>query len=169
MSFFKRLFGGGKKKSKIQKRNPFNLQVGDVVSYDLEDYIVIGKLVYNDSSYEWYAYQLDSGSKRIWLASEDDDEIILGIYESTDLRLTNVPNEIEYKGQIFYLEEHGKATITTADGRVGAKTGQVMEYWDFESDNGDFLSVEKWGNEIEVSYGYPIDEHELEFLPGSQE
>lgn len=169
MSFFDKLFGKKESKPKIQKRNPFNLQVNDVVSYDLEDYIVIGKMVYNDSNYEWFAYQLDSGDKRIWLSSEDDDELILGIYESTDLRLTSVPNEISYKGQTFYLEEHGKARITTADGRVGAKVGQIVEYWDFESDEGDFLSVEKWSNEIEVSYGYEVKERELEYLPGSQE
>lgn len=169
MSFLDKIFGKPQKQPRIEKRNPFNLRVRDVVSYDLEDYIVVGKLLYNDSSYQWICYQMDNGSKRVWLAAENDDELILGIYEEIDLHLTSVPNEIRHNGETFYLEEHGKATITVAEGQVGARTGQVMEYWDFESDEGNYLSVEKWGNEIEVSYGYPVREHDLEFLPRSEE
>lgn len=168
MGFFDKLFGNKDKEPKITKRTPFNLKVKDVVSYDLEDYIVIGKIVYRSSGYEWYDYHLDNGSKKIWLSSEDDDEIILGIFEKINLSLTDVPNQIEYNGETFKLDEHGKANISLAEGRVGTKTGNNMEYWDFESDQGNFLSVEKWGNEIEVSYGYPIDPHELDFLPGGE-
>ena len=169
MGFFDKLFGNSSKQPRIIKRNPFNLQVRDVVSHDLDDYVIVGKLVYDDSSYRWTCYQMDNADKRVWLAAEDDDELLLGIYEEIDMHLTTVPKEITYNGETFYCEEHGKATIVVADGQVGARTGQVMEYWDFESDEGNYLSVEKWSNDIEVSYGFPVGEHELKFLPRSEE
>lgn len=169
MGFFDKLFGKDNKRPKIEKRTPFNLQVNDVVCYDLEDYIVVGKLVYDDSNYEWYDYQLDNGSKRIWLGSENDDELIVAIYETVDYKLTEITDEMEYDGQIFYLEECGEARIKAADGQVGARNDQIIEYWDYESEEGDFLCIERWGNDFEVSYGYQVKEHELEFLPGSKE
>lgn len=169
MGFFDKLFGKREETPQIIRRTPFNLQVQDVINYDLEDYVVVGKMVYDDNSYEWYDYQLDNGTKRIWFGSENDDEVMLAMYELTDMRLTSVPNELTYNGQTFYLDEHGKARIKLADGQVGARTGQIVEYWDFESDNGDYLSVEKWGNEIEVSYGWEVGEHELKFFPRPEE
>lgn len=169
MGFFEKVFGKSDKPQRIVKRNPFNLLVRDVVSHDLEDYVIIGKLVYDDSSYRWTCYQMDNGDKRVWLAAEDDDELLLGVYEEIEMHLTSVPKELSYNGKTFHLEEHGRATIVVAEGQVGAHKGQVMEYWDFANDDDEYLSVEKWSNDIEVSYGYAVGEHELKFLPRSEE
>src|SRR3954451_6643836 len=98
MSFFSKLFG---KKADVQKpveaRNMFNLQMDDIVTYDLEDYKIVGKISYDDHGFKWHAYQLEGVSRTIWLSVEMDDELYLGIYEKVKLKLQEpIPKKIEY-------------------------------------------------------------------------
>lgn len=162
----------GKKKEDEQHtpiaRNALNLQVNDIVSYDLEDYIVVGKIVYNDSGYEWYAYNLKGDTRSIWLSAEMDDELEIGIYERVQTKLSaKIPEELQLEGITYYLEEHGFATIKEVVGQAGAAIGQQVEYWELESDDEEYLSIEKWGGDLEVSKGYSISEKEIKIIAGS--
>jgi hypothetical protein len=149
-------------------RNVFNLQPNDIVTYDLEDYMVVGKIEYNDSGYKWIAYNLKGDSRYIWLSAEMDDELELGIYEKIQTTISSkVPEELEIEGIVYYLEEQGTAQISEVLGQAGAVQGQRVNYWDFESDNEQYLSVEKWGGDLEVSKGYPISEKEIKIIAGS--
>ncbi|MBO8170305.1 MAG: DUF4178 domain-containing protein [Bacillaceae bacterium] len=149
------------------QRGPLNLRVNDIVTYDLEDYIVVGKITYNDSGYDWHAYHLKGDRESIWLAAEMDDELELGIYRRITTKITSVPDTLEINGVTYYQEEHGFARITEAVGQAGARTGQEVEYWDFESEDEQYLSVEKWGGDLEISQGIPIEERELKIIAGS--
>ncbi|MCF6092554.1 DUF4178 domain-containing protein [Microaerobacter geothermalis] len=150
------------------QRNVLNLQVNDIVTYDLEDYIVVGKITYNDSGYEWHAYNLKGESRSIWLAAELDDELEIGIYERVTTSVgPSIPQKLTIDGTTYYMEEHGLATITHVSGRAGAVVGQKVEYWDFESEDEEYLSVEKWGGDLELSKGYSIGENELKIIAGS--
>jgi CO dehydrogenase/acetyl-CoA synthase beta subunit len=162
----------GKKKDDDQQkpiaRNVLNLQVNDIVTYDLEDYIVVGKIVYSDSGYEWSAYQIKGDTRSVWLSAEMDDQLEVGIYERVQTKIsTKIPDELQVEGITYYLEEQGFATIKEAVGQAGAAVGQRVEYWEFESDNEDYLSIEKWGGDMEVSKGYSITEKELKIIAGS--
>jgi hypothetical protein len=149
-------------------RSVLNLQVDDIVTYDLEDYIVVGKIVYNDSGYEWFAYNLKGDTKSVWLSSEMDDQLEIGIYERVQTKLSNsIPNQLDIQGVMYYQEEHGYAKITESTGHAGAVVGQQIEYWEFESDDGQYLSIEKWGGDLEVSKGYSITSKELKIIAGS--
>lgn len=167
------LFDLFKKKTKSDRprpatRNVLNLEVNDIVTYDLEDYIVVGKIAYNDSGYEWHDYQLKGDRRRIWLSAEQDDELEIAVYEKIQTKLsTPIPDELEIDGVRYHLEEHGFANVTHVSGEAGASVGQNVEYWDFESEDERYLSVEKWGGQIEVSKGYPITEKEINILAGS--
>lgn len=162
-------FFKNKSESTVKPRNDiFSLKVDDIVTYDLEDYIVIGKLVYSDSGYKWYAYHIKGESKNVWLAAELDDELELGIYERIPTQVTTIKKELVVNEITYYQEEHGMAKIVEAIGQVGATVGQSVEYWDFESDDEEnYLSVEKWGGDIELSYGYPISLKEISWIAGS--
>lgn len=149
------------------KRTVLNLRVQDIVTYDLEDYMVVGKITYNDSGYEWHAYQLKGDRQSIWLSAEMDDQLELGIYRKVPTKVSSVSSTLEVEGVTYYQEEHSFARISAVEGQAGAVTGQQVEYWDFESDDEKYLSVEKWGGDLEVSTGYPITEKELKILAGS--
>lgn len=170
MAFFKNIFKKDKKE-KIIARNPFNLQIGDIVDYDLVEYQVIGKITYTEEGYTWYDYHLFDSKEHLWLYAEDDDEVSLGLFKrlNADHKLYGIlqegnPTVIEYEGQKYSLIEEGSATIKV-EGKVGARDDQRVRYWDYETGNGNQISVEKWGNELEISIGNEVKESLLEFYP----
>ena len=153
------------KKPAVTERNVFNLQMGDIVTYDLEDYEVVGKLSYDDHGFKWYAYQLSGSQNSIWLSVEMDDELELSIYEKIGLKLSEpIPDKIEYEGTSYYLDESGTARVKGV-GRGQNVDGINCKYFDFCDDREEqFLSVEQWGSEVEVSKGYEIEEYEIKII-----
>lgn len=171
MGFLSRLFYGTEKDKKgpaVEKRTLRNLQVKDFVTYDLMDYEVVGKIHYNDSGYTWDAYQLVSAGKNIWLSVEMDDELEVGIYEKIRIPgLEPGKKEISYDGKTYFLEEQGRAYVTSL-GRSENVNGAEMAYYEYLDEAGEsYLSVEVWGSEVEVSKGYEIEEYEVTILAGS--
>lgn len=153
---------------KVQARNLYNLKTGDIVTYELEDYEIVGTLTYNDSGYKWYAYQLVSTGKTIWLSVEMDDELELGVYEKVSIPLQKpIPQKITYDGKTYYAGEKGSAYVT-GTGRSQNVSNRKMSYHEFADEEDEtYLSVEIWGEEVEVSKGYSIEEFELKVLAGS--
>lgn len=171
MGFLSRLFSGAEKDKEtpaVEKRTLRNLRVKDFVAYDLMDYEVVGKIHYDDSGYTWDAYQLVSAGKSIWLSVEMDDELEVGIYEKIRIpRLEPGKKEISHDGKTYFLEEQGRARVTSL-GRSENVNGAEMAYYEYVDEAGEsFLSVEVWGGEVEVSKGYEIEEYEITVLAGS--
>ncbi|WLD94765.1 DUF4178 domain-containing protein [Alkalihalobacillus sp. AL-G] len=169
MSLFSRIF---KKKEKeieeVKERNFFNIRIDDIVTYDLEDYQVSGKLIYKDGGYEWLAYQLVGATETIWLSVEMDDELELAIYKSSKEKLTQpIPNKVTINKTEYILEEKGTATVQ-GEGRGKNVHGQEVKYFDFVNQSEDqFLSVEVWGSEVEVSEGHEIEGYEIKVIAAS--
>ncbi|MFW6306011.1 MAG: DUF4178 domain-containing protein [Bacillota bacterium] len=171
MGLFKKIFGSKEKKQTIIERNPFNLQLNDIVDYDLVEYQVIGKITYEQDGYIWYDYHLFDSKNHLWLYAEDDDMVKLGLFKrlESDHPLyaklqDNKANSIEYEGKTYSLIEKGDAIIQV-EGQVGARNNQKVRYWDYETDDGSQISVEKWGNEMEISVGRNVHQSLLEFYP----
>lgn len=158
-----------KKERPVIKRTVHNLQIGDIVSYNLEDYLVVGYLVYEDSGWRWKDYHLKSGNKHLWLSVEQDDELELGMFEMIPMPMSSRPgNKISHGGKTYYLDEASDARIVTVEGEVGAAPGQWVNYWDFwDEAEEECISVEEWDGDFEVSLGRPVEPYELEILAGS--
>ncbi|WP_456278007.1 DUF4178 domain-containing protein [Bacillus sp. AK128] len=165
MSFFRKLFTKKEERPIVKERTVFNLQMDDFVTYELEDYQVVGKLTYSDHGFTWHAYQLQALDRVIWLSVEMDDELDLGIYEKCKLKLSEpIPKEIDFEGTKYYLDEKGVAQVSGI-GRGQNVNGASCKYFDFcDEDEEAFLSVEIWGSEVEVSKGYSIEEYELKII-----
>ncbi|WP_102026782.1 DUF4178 domain-containing protein [Salirhabdus sp. Marseille-P4669] len=170
MGIFSKLFHKkpDKSTSPIKERTVLSIKVGDIVSYDLTDYEVVGKISYRDHGYEWFAYQLLEGRNTIWLSAEMDDELELGIYKTISLSVSEpYPKKIEFDGKTYYLEEDGHAQVF-GQGRSQQLNGRTVHYADYSDDQEEnYLSVEAWGTEVEVSLGYPIEEYEIKIIAGS--
>ncbi|WP_050182156.1 DUF4178 domain-containing protein [Domibacillus robiginosus] len=169
MGFWKKLFGGGDKTvPEARERTLLNLRIGDFVTYDLADYQVTGKIHYNDSGYTWDAYQLAADGKTLWLSVELDDELEVGMYKTVRIPgLEPGSKKITYEERTYYLEESGRAYVK-AEGRSENVHGKNVDYYDYTDDSEEhFLSVEVWGGDVEVSYGYEIEEYEITILAGS--
>lgn len=168
MGFFSKMFGHDEEKSKPLARDLFNIQVGDIVEYDLADYQVVGKLTFYNGGYEWYEYQLQGDNGSRWLNVEMDDELILSLYDKIHKKITEpIPDGIEHDGVHYKLSEQGTARVR-GEGRSQNNSGRDVRYFDF-SDEADerFLSVEIWGGEAEVSIGKPVEDFEIKIIAGS--
>ncbi|WP_226583727.1 DUF4178 domain-containing protein [Halobacillus litoralis] len=170
MGFFSRLFSKSEKQTpEVKERTPLNIQVGDIVTYDLVDYEVVGKITYRDGSYEWYSYQLLEGSTTKWLAAEMDDELELGVYQTVKLPVSRpFPKTLEYEGQSFFKDEEGEARVS-GEGRSTNINGRTVSYADYVAEDEEtYLSLESWGTEVEVSIGHDIENYEIKIIAGSK-
>ncbi len=163
-----RLVGIGEGSRKGEPKTVRNLAVNDIVSYMGQDFMVEGKLTFEEEGDVWYEYRLVDGQDVRWLVVEEEDELELSLYKEVhDLHITSDPGEfIEYQGVRFVLDEQGLA-IMRREGRTGSREGRECRYWDYTTeDESMLLSVEKWGMSYEVSIGHPIEEIALDILPG---
>lgn len=169
MGLFSRIFGKKQEAPAIVERTPLNIEVGDIITYDLADYEVVGKITYRQDFYEWFSYQLLGENETIWLSAEMDDELETGIYKSVPLEVSSpYPRTISYEGKSYTHAEEGEARVV-GEGRSRNINGRVTHYADYEDAAEEtFLSLEDWGSEIEVSIGYPIEPYELKIMAGSQ-
>ncbi|PKK92285.1 MAG: hypothetical protein CVV64_02400 [Candidatus Wallbacteria bacterium HGW-Wallbacteria-1] len=169
MGFFDWLFGK-KKGNRVVDRGPTTIQVGDVVSYDGTDYMVKGRVVFEDGGARWYSYKLVDGDDELWLGADDDGMIWMGIFRDIKLHVEEpVGRQIEYEGSVFELEEKGRARATIS-GETGKKTGFRMKYWDFCDDDDRMISLEQWGEDgiIEASFGEEITMDDLVIYPSTE-
>jgi len=167
MGFFDWLFGK-KKGDRVVDRGPTTIQVGDVVSYDGVDYMVKGRVVFEDGGARWYAYKLVDADTELWLAADDDGMIWMGIFRDIKLDIEEpVGRRIEYEGRVFDLEEKGRARATIS-GETGRKSGYRVKYWDFCDENDEMISLEQWGEDgvIEASIGTEVTMDDLVIYPG---
>lgn len=169
VGIFSRIFSKSKKNEPAPKeRDVLTIKVGDIVTYDLVDYEVVGKITYRSGNYEWYSYQLLEGKNTIWLAAEMDDELELGIYKKVTLLVSKpFPKELSHDGNKYYFDEAGTARII-GEGRSANLQGSEVEYAEYtDADEENFISLEVWGSEVEVSVGYPIESYEIKIMAGS--
>ncbi len=169
MGFFSRLFQKKETKPQIKDRTLMSIKVGDMVSYNLADYEVVGKLIYNDHGYQWFEYQLESMEKTIWLNVEMDDDLECSVYEKTKEKVAEpVPESIDLDGVRYTLDEHGAANVR-GEGRSSNVNGMQVQYYDY-SDNTEekYLSVEYWGTDVEVSKGQAADAFDFNIIAGTK-
>ncbi|SIS51885.1 DUF4178 domain-containing protein [Salimicrobium flavidum] len=170
MGFLKRLFSKKKDTApEVKERHALNLEIGDIVTYDLADYEVVSKLTYRDGSYEWYGYQLLEGRNTKWLSAEMDDELELGMYEKIHLSVQKpFPAKLEHEGRTYHKQEEGEAKVF-GEGRSSNLQWDPVRYGDYlAEDEETMLSLEEWGSEIEVSLGRSLEEYELKIIAGSK-
>ncbi|RDW16351.1 DUF4178 domain-containing protein [Oceanobacillus arenosus] len=169
MGFFSKLFSNkDQNQPAAEKRTVLNMKVGDIITYEFQDFEVVGKITLRDGSYEWYDYQLLGEEKTLWLSVEMDDELELAMYHKVKFQVSEpYPKKLTYDNKTYYLEEEGVARVI-GEGRSTNVHGMETHYADYEDDSEEnFLGLESWDTEIEVSTGYAIESYELKIIAGS--
>ena len=145
------------------------LKVDDAVSITGDTYTVKQKLIFREGNFEWVEYKLTDGATTKWLEVEDDDELWLALYEEVDdLKLPTtdrLPDELDYRGMEYELDEQGYASMRKA-GEPLRDDLPECRYYDYEGDGDAVLSIEKWGENLEVSVGQRLSPHAIEVYPG---
>ena len=143
-----------------------NLRIGDIVSYLGQDFLVEGHLEYDEDGWTWDTYMLVDGDVVRWLTVEWDDELEVSLWDEVDLKVSADPGDtLEWQGDTYTLDEEGSAGVTQT-GSTGRRRGVRVVFYEYEGPNDRYLTVEKWGKDIEVSVGTFINAYALEIYPG---
>ncbi|GEM_PF-926222 len=147
------------------------INVGDMIEIEGVDYQVTARIVYYESGWIWYDYRLvrPGDKKKYWFsAAFEDGEWELALYEEQKPATKLLPEKFEAEGKKFSLVEHGIAEATIY-GPEGAQGRQMVEYWEWEDEKGEYLIVmEDWKEGVyEVAEGRPLLQEEVEVYPAS--
>lgn len=158
---------GGSRHLPPVERTVFTLEIGDIVQYMDTDWVVEGRLTYEDKDYTWFEYLLQDGERIRWLSVDEDDRVEVALLEpTTQLEVSQQPpKQITFAGETYRCVESGRATMT----RIGTtlrRTGEHCRYFDYQGSNDQVLSIEDWNGEIEVTVGQRINPRMLSLLPG---
>ncbi len=150
------------------ERSIFNLQIGDIVQYMAEDWVVEGKLTYDEGGYSWFEYMLQEGDRIRWLSVEEDDIVEVSWLQPTDaLEISGTPpKQLTFDGETYRRTGSGEATMNRV-GNIRRFQFEQCRYYDYEGSGDKVISVEEWDGEIEVTVGKTIRPSELTLLPGS--
>ena len=149
------------------RRTVFTLQIGDIVQYQGGDWVVEGRLTFNDSGYTWLEYMLQDGDAIRWLSVEEDDRVeVCWMETASNLDISGKPpDRITHNGITYELDGKGVAQMQ----RIGTtmnKQAQICRYFDYAAANDQMLSVEDWNGDLEISVGRRIRPSSLTLLPG---
>ncbi len=140
-----------------------NLKVQDALTYDGIDYLVVSKVTYDAQGALSYAYQLEDTDAERWLrVGPASDEVVL--FDVVDEVASTPPAEtLEVAGKSFRQTGKGQAKAYIV-GPGGRREG-VAEYWLYTSDSRDRLWIEKWGEDVRVHRGQPVDADQIKVWP----
>ncbi|TVR09552.1 MAG: DUF4178 domain-containing protein [Phormidium sp. GEM2.Bin31] len=149
------------------ERSIFTLQVGDIVEYMEEDWVVQGKLVYDDNGYQWQEYLLQDGDRICWLGVEEDDRVqVSWLTPTDDLEITGIPpKQLQFEGNQYRCIESGEASMSR-QGMTLNRDSKRCQYSDYRGPGNQVISIENWDGDIEVTIGTIIRPSELLLLPG---
>ena len=144
-----------------------NVQVGGVISYNATDFVVRNRYVYEDHGFEWFSFHLVDtiSGQKLWIDAEDDDELSVALSQPVKMDISlPMQSKLFHNGISFYQDEHGYAKVLIESEDSEPHYSQV-EFWDFyDEEDEQFLGIERWGNELEVSVGHYIEPFELSIL-----
>lgn len=149
MGFLDKLFGKPDVKP-IRERTLQTLQVADVVSFDDQDFTVEQRIEYHgDGGAVWWDYLITNPMGRVWLGVIEDEGLQVFVWKNISFHPDMPPpTKLSFQGESFVRTEYGFADARITR-REGPGTMERVEYWDYESDSGKRLNVERWGqNEV---------------------
>lgn len=145
----------------------FELQIGDIVQYLDRDWVVEGKLIYQNGGFSWLEYMLQDGDDIRWLSVEEDDWVTVSLLAPvSDLEVSQTPpQELTYKGVTYRCTESGNAQMRR-EGNPRRPNVEQCRYFDYEGSDQKVLSIEDWDGDIEIVAGRIIAPKSLTILPG---
>lgn len=166
MSVWQKMFSTAISNSNTKNHSVLDLCIGDTVTHDLMDYLVVGQINYydEDSGLTWIDYELE-GDGYTWLVFEKDLDLV-AIYKPADLDLSGKPpQEIKYQGLVYSLCESGRAEISMVNGEPADDKRGLIKYWQYQDRTGGYmLCLEDSGGKLKMSCGYCIRPDEIRLM-----
>ncbi|PWK13767.1 DUF4178 domain-containing protein [Tumebacillus permanentifrigoris] len=153
----------------VVQRTLTNLKIGDIISYDLEDYKVEGVTTYRSGGQVKYGYLL-SGPRNGYLMVEPRESIRVYLYETLDARLENpeaINQEMVYDDVSYFEQARGEFSVNV-QGRSAFNSYDILYWWLHVSDDGGAMLFEWQSGEIIIRVGNKVKPSEVRILPGSE-
>jgi hypothetical protein len=138
MSIFKRvssILRSQKQEPKAIPSNPLeDSSIRDIVTVDLEEYVISGKVIYFDRGFDphRYAYYLQSGKNIQCLIVEKGrthDCFICSFVEGALDDPNDVPSRLELDGNSMFELEHQRNDVTRTEGNTDFRSGDDVMIW----------------------------------------
>lgn len=153
----------------VVQRDLLSMRVGDILTYDLEDYHVEGVTVYRNGALVKKGYLLKSGSVVRYLTAEQKETVRAYLYETLNARLENpdeINHEMIYEDTSYFEAVRGEASVNV-QGKSPFNTYDMVYWWQHLADDGRAMLFEWQSGEIVIRLGQPIKPHECTILAGS--
>jgi hypothetical protein len=153
----------GRKAAEKRQSELADLEVFDTVVWEGGEYDVGAHLQYDENGWYWDEYALHGDDETLWLTVNEPEDTITLWREIDDLELPESPppRTLEHRGIHYTQIETGRAEVETTGETQGRKEGRQMKYADYESADGEMLSVGKWPSGIEMSIGREISPYDI--------
>jgi hypothetical protein len=169
LNLFSKIFSKNEPKLAVQEKTPLSLEIGDIVTYNMKDFEVTGKITYRDGRHQLFHYLLFDDSEGKILTASMDEEMKLGIFQRVlPAHHQSFPSHIKYENVMFYKAREASARMLGygSYSRLHGILAKVAEYRDAAGKS--LLQLEAWGTEQKMMIGYPIEPFELKIIAGKK-
>ena len=149
-------------KAEVKEATIFDLKEGQILSLDLEDWVIEAKVIYHRQP-ESILYWLKSGRQRQSLLLDratPDNAIILTTFAGRLDETSDVKTEYVLDGKHYFLDYNGECEATVW-GTAPVGSGEIM-FWQYETDQQEIYRIEwqsgrffhydgRWINSFEIS------------------
>jgi len=151
-------------------QNPFEeARIGDIVSVDLEQYVISGKVVYFDRGYPPHriAYYLRDGKNISCLLIEKGREYECFLCEFVEGSLddpSEVPTRLDLDGDVFYDLEWNRTDLARTEGQTDFRSGDEVLLWRYCSEGEGYFFLQWQDGKFVAMNGQRLPSGEVKFL-----
>lgn len=150
---------------KIKDEKRVNIMVNNIKLLDLEqdniikieknEYKVLSRIKFVEKASYWFEYKLQNieNLQEYYLNVEILSKAIL--YKRLDIEQIQLKMNIIFENEEYELLEKGTGRVETYFGATDIALNEEVQYYEYKckTDKQKVLSIEKWGDETEISIG----------------
>ncbi|MNH97141.1 hypothetical protein D3C73_498330 [compost metagenome] len=179
MSIFKRvgsILRSQKQVSQTQAQlsNPLeDSSIGDIVTVDLEEYVVSGKVSYLDRGYapHRYTYYLQNGKNIQCLIVEKGriyDCFICSFVEGALDDPNDVPTRLELDGEAAFELEFHRNDVTKTEGNTDFRNGDDVVFWRYFGPDQRYFFLQWQDGKFIAAEGTRTPSNQIQFLKSTR-
>jgi hypothetical protein len=177
MSIFKRfgsILRSQKEVPQVAPGNPLeDSNVGDIVTVDLEEYVISGKVIYFDRGFapHRYAYYLQSGKNIQCLMVEKGrvyDCFICQFVEGALDDPNDVPTRLDMDGETTFELEHHRSDVARTEGNTDFRGTDDVLFWRYFGPNDRFFFLQWQDGKFVALEGERTPGNQIKFLKSTR-
>lgn len=145
----------------------FDLQQGQYITIKGQKYEIVAKMKFIEGSSYWIEYKI--------IQVDNREENYLNVEISGKITLSKIIKEslkkelnIQYNGDTYKLIGTGHAKIETYMGYIDVGLKEEVQYYEYENERKDIITIEEWKDMTEISTGIYVEQKEIKIEKGNK-